>query len=51
MFNQEIGDLPREKVKETPQKQFDKIVRKFYSVNPYVFSIQSVNELEVKFVT
>jgi hypothetical protein len=51
MFNQEIGDLPREKVKETPQKQFDKIVRKFYSVNPYVFSIQSINELEVKFGT
>jgi hypothetical protein len=51
MFNEEIGDLPREKVKETPQKQFDKIVRKFYSVNPYVFSIRSVNELEVKFGT
>jgi len=51
MFNEEIGDLPREKVKETPQKQFDKIVRTFYSVNPYVFSIQSVNELEVKFGT
>jgi len=51
MFQDEIVEIPREKVKETPQKQFDNIVRKFYNMNPYVFSIQSLYELEVKFGT
>ena len=53
IFQEEIEENPkgREKVKEPPQKQFDGIVRKFYSMNPYVFSKQSVYELEVKFGT
>ena len=51
MFQDENVEIPKEKVKEPPQKQFDNIVKKFYNMNPYVFSIQSMYELEVKFGT
>ena len=51
MFQEEISELPRDKVRETPQKQFDKIVKIFYNMSPYVFSKQSTYELEVKFGT
>ena len=51
MFQEEIPELPRDKVRETPQKQFDKIVKIFYNMSPYVFSKQSTYELEVKFGT
>ena len=51
MFQEDIPELPRDKVKETPQKQFDKIVKIFYNMSPYVFSKQSTYELEVKFGT
>ena len=51
MFQEEIADLPREKIRETPQKQFDNIVNKFYNMNPYVFSKHMTYELEVKFGT
>ena len=51
MFQEDIVDLPREKIRETPQKQFDSIVNKFYNMNPYVFSKNMTYELEVKFGT
>jgi len=37
MFHEEIPELPKEKGREPPQKQFDNIVKKFYNMNPYVF--------------
>jgi hypothetical protein len=53
IFNEENEEIPkeREKVREPPQRQFDSIVRKFYNMNPYVFSKKSAYELEVKFGT
>ena len=51
LFQEDIPELPRDKVRDPPQKQFDKIVKIFYNMNPYVFSKQSVYELEVKFGT
>ena len=51
LFQEDAPELPREKVKEPPQKQFDKIVNIFYNMSPYVFSKQSTYELEVKFGT
>jgi hypothetical protein len=53
MFNEEIVEMPKEKerIRETPQKQFDNIVNKFYNMNPYVLSKNMTYELEVKFGT
>jgi hypothetical protein len=51
MFHDDVHEIPKEKGREPPQKQFDTIVKKFYNMNPYVFSTQMIYELEVKFGT
>jgi hypothetical protein len=51
MFHEAVEEIPKEKGREPPQKQFDNIVKKFYNMNPYVFSKQTTYELEVKFGT
>jgi hypothetical protein len=41
---------PPKNIRDTPQKQFDNLVRDFYSFNPY-YNVMTNYELEVKFGT
>ena len=47
----EIIEKIPEKKEGSPQTQLDKIIKKYYDVNPFINSNNSYNELEVKFGT